>query len=57
MYNLINSVFGFIVERDSLVEDTVVIKWRVQGFIKDDNYIAVISVPAQALIDQCHKKN
>lgn len=56
-YTLISSTLGFIVENDTVVQDSIVIKWKVQGFIKDDTYIAAISVPIQTLINQCKTKN
>ena len=55
-YQVINSVLGFIVEKDHVDSNAIVIKWEVQGIIKEDTFIAVISVPAQTLIDQCQNK-
>ena len=55
-YQVINSVLGFIVEKDHIDSNAIVIKWEVQGIIKEDTFIAVISVPAQTLIDQCQNK-
>ena len=52
---VISSVLGFIVEKDHITPDSIVIKWEVQGIIKEESFIAVISVPAQTLINQCQK--
>ena len=53
---LINSNLGFIVEKDNITPDSIVIKWEVKGIIKEESFIAVISVPAQTLINQCQNK-
>lgn len=54
-FKVINSVLGFIVEKDYITPNSIVIKWEVQGIIKEESFIAVISVPAQTLINQCQK--
>lgn len=53
---VVNSVLGFVVEKDYADLNTIIIKWEVQGILKDDKFIAVISVPAQTLISQCQNK-
>lgn len=53
---VINSLSGFIVEKDLINPNAIVIKWQVQGMIKEEIYIAAISVPAQILINQCQNK-
>lgn len=53
---VINSVLGFVVEKDHTTPDAIVIKWEVQGMIKEESFIAVISVPAHTLINQCQNK-
>lgn len=53
---VINSLLGFVVEKDYISPNAIVIKWEVQGMIKEDSFIAVISVPAQTLINQCQNK-
>lgn len=53
---VINSTSGFIVEKDNITPNSIVIKWEVQGIIKEESFIAVISVPAQTLINQCQNK-
>ena len=53
---VISSVLGFIVEKDHITPDSIVIKWEVQGIIKEESFIAVISVPAHTLINQCQNK-
>lgn len=53
---VINSLLGFVVEKDYVNPNAIVIKWEVQGMIKEDSFIAVISVPAQTLINQCQNK-
>lgn len=53
---VVNSVLGFVVEKDYTDPNTIIIKWEVQGIIKEDKFIAVISVPAQTLISQCQNK-
>ena len=53
---VINSLLGFVVEKDYINPNAIVIKWEVQGMIKEDSFIAVISVPAQTLINQCQNK-
>lgn len=55
-FKVITSVLGFIVEKDHITPDSIVIKWEVQGIIKEESFIAVISVPAQTLINQCQNK-
>ena len=52
----LNSPLGFVVEKDLENINAIVIKWQVQGVIKEEIYIAVISVPAQTLITQCQNK-
>lgn len=52
-FKVITSVLGFIVEKDHITPDSIVIKWEVQGIIKEESFIAAISVPAQTLINQC----
>ena len=53
---VLNSLLGFVVEKDHSDHNTIIIKWEVQGIIKEDKFIAVISVPAQTLIAQCQNK-
>lgn len=55
-FQVINSHSGFLIEKDILDPNSLVIKWEVQGLIKEDSFIAVISVPAQTLINQCQNK-
>lgn len=55
-FQVINSVLGFVVEKDHTTPDAIVIKWEVQGMIKEESFIAVISVPAHTLINQCQNK-
>ena len=53
---VINSIIGFVIEKDHITPDAIVIKWEVRGLIKEESFIAVISVPAQTLINQCQNK-
>lgn len=53
---VIDSLLGFVVEKDYINPNAIIIKWEVQGMIKEDSFIAVISVPAQTLINQCQNK-
>lgn len=53
---VVNSLLGFVVEKDHTDPNTIIIKWEVQGIIKEDKFIAVISVPAQTVISQCQNK-
>ena len=53
---VIDSLLGFVVEKDYINPNAIVIKWEVQGVVKEDSFIAVISVPAQTLINQCQNK-
>ena len=53
---VVNSVLGFVVEKDHTDPNAIVIKWEVQGMIKEESFIAVISVPAQTLINTCQNK-
>lgn len=53
---VVNSVLGFVVEKDHVDPNAIVIKWEVQGMIKEESFIAVISVPAQTLINTCQNK-
>lgn len=55
-FQVINSILGFVVEKDHIDPNAIVIKWEVQGMIKEDSFIAVISVPAQTLINECKNK-
>ena len=50
---VLHSMLGFVVEKDFNNPNAIVIKWQVQGMMKEDSYIAAISVPAQTLINQC----
>lgn len=47
----LNSQLGYSLNYDEEIEDTIIIKWKIQGLTHEENYVAGIAVPYKFIED------
>lgn len=52
----LDSQLGYIIDYNSEIEDTIVIKWRIPGITSGDNYVAGVAIPYKFIEDVKRQK-